>query len=318
MKPATTALINYLNANDNVVVADLYTFALVDGTMLRYVDYPLSQLVIPASNFPGSPLNFSGSGNKTFIRGPKFSRSKVTTKIGIEPATLDLNVYPNVTDLIGTLTWQEFNNIGGFDNATVELDRFFMPVGNDGVISPVNTNLGAIVWFYGRRATSDTSRSVVNFKIKALINILQQQQMPRRLFQAGCTHVYGDAMCGYDRVNGRNGAGTSTGVGATTTTAATGSTQTQLIAMSGVSAFYAQGTCKGLTGANAGVSRGILSISGSLTITLSRLFPFPIVVGDTFQLLPGCDHTMSTCNNLMQNLARYGGFDYIPPPELAF
>ena len=44
---------------------------------------------------------------------------------------------------------------------------------------------------------------------------------------------------------------------------------------------------------------------------------YPVMLGDGFQLLPGCDHTVATCQNVLQNLARYGGFPYVPPPESA-
>src|ERR1700738_4852068 len=36
-----------------------------------------------------------------------------------------------------------------------------------------------------------------------------------------------------------------------------------------------------------------------------------------FQLLPGCDRTLSTCTNLFNNVILYGGFPYIPTPETA-
>ena len=43
----------------------------------------------------------------------------------------------------------------------------------------------------------------------------------------------------------------------------------------------------------------------------------PVTVGDGFELLPGCDHTLATCQGTFNNLSRFGGFPYIPPPELA-
>lgn len=316
MKAATAALVSYLDANDDVIIADLYTFSIIGGAVLRLLDYPLSALTIPAANFPGSPLNYAASGTRTFTRGPKIGRSKVGTKIGLEPSTLDINIYGSFTDLIGSLTWQQFEIVGGLDGATVELDRFFMPVGSDGIIGPLDTSLGAIVWFYGRVATVEVSRTGLKVSVKSLINLLQQQQLPRRIFQSNCSHIYGDVMCGYDRVNGKNAAGGSTGVGATTITAQNGSTQNSINLSAVVASYYVLGTCTCLTGANANISRGILSLPGAV-LNLTREFPYPVAAGDTFQLLPGCDHTVATCQNTMQNLARFGGFPYIPPPELA-
>lgn len=318
MKPALPALITYMASNNSAVIADLYTFAFLGGGILRLVDYPLGVVTIPAANFPGSPLNFASGGSVTFTRGPRFSRTKVTTSIGLDPAELVITAFPStVSDFIAPgITWQYFSNTGGFDGASVELDRFFMPIGGDGIKGTLDTSLGAVTWFYGKMAEVEVQRSQILLHVKSLINVLQQQQMPRRLFQSGCTHVYGDAMCGYDRVNGKNALGTLTGVGASTVTALTGSDQGQIVITSPPASFYVLGTCVGLSGQNLGISRGIDDIVGT-TVGFSRQFPFLIQIGDTFQLLPGCDHTSSTCNLTMLNILRYGGFDYIPPPEFA-
>ena len=189
----------------------------------------------------------------------------------------------------------------------------------DGIVGPLNTSLGAIVWFYGRVADVSIERSVTKITVKALVNLLQQQQMPRRLFQSGCTHIFGDAMCGYDRVNGLNALGAPTGIGAITITASVGSSQTDILTVTSTAIYYTQGTCLCLTGQNANISRGIISNAIPTVIGLSRPFPFPIAAGDTFQLQPGCDHTAAGANGCVfkQNLLRYGGYDYVPPPEYA-
>jgi hypothetical protein len=46
-------------------------------------------------------------------------------------------------------------------------------------------------------------------------------------------------------------------------------------------------------------------------------FLSPVAIGDTFQLLPGCDHTLATCQNIFNNLDHHGGFEFIPTPENA-
>jgi hypothetical protein len=317
MKQATSALISYLANNNNAVVTDLYTFALVNGQIIRVMDYPLANLVVPSANLPGSPLN-SGGGNITFTRGPKFGRSKVSTKIGIEPSDLEVNIYAGSTDLIGDLSWQALTVVGGFDGCTVELDRFFFPIGGDGINGSLNVSLGGIVWFYGKVSDSEVSRSLVTFKVKSLLLLLQQQTMPRRLFQTGCTHIFGDTMCGYNRFDGKNALGASTGVGHVDITALASSSQTDIVCASvGGSANYTLGSCTGLSGQNAGITAGIVSFAISTVVGLSKPFPYPVQIGDTFRLLPGCDHTSSTCMNVFNNLLRYGGFDYIPPPELS-
>ena len=250
--------------------------------------------------------------------GPRFGRSKVTTKIGIEPTELQIEIYAGVDDLVGTLPLAEAVRFGLFDGATVELDRLFAAAAARSGNGALDTSLGVLLWFFGRVAECEVGRSMIMVRVKSLLNLLAVQQMPRRLYQASCGHVFGDAMCGYDRTAGENAAGDPTGIGAVTVGAQSGSTQAQIVTTFAPSpaTAYDQGTMACLTGANAGASRTISSLSGGVVYQLQPWLS-PVAVGDTFQLLPGCDHTTATCNATFQNLARFGGFPYIPPPEAA-
>lgn len=330
MRISSAALQSYVQNNDTVVIVDLYTFALVNGSVLRYADYPLATLNVPKTAFPDpNSYNQGNSGTLAFNRGPRFGRTKVTNKVGVEPAEVEIDCYPapassaETEDFIGSISWQNFAQIGGFDGATVEIDRLYLPSANstlgagDGFTGPLNFTLGSIVWFFGRVANVEVSRSKINFKVKSFINLIQQQQMPRRIFQASCTHIFGDAMCGFDRVNGKNAAGGSvSGTAQESFTAQTGSTQTEIISNISPASFFTQGSVIGTTGANANIKEGVLSISGS-NIFLIKPFIFPITAGDTFVIQVGCDHTVATCNNTFNNLLRFGGFPYIPPPEVS-
>lgn len=315
MRPCSAALAAYLAVNDSVVLADLYTFALTSGEVLRYSGWTAA-LTIPGTAFPAQSLNRNSTNYTSFALGPRFGRSKVTTKIGIEPTELEIEILAGADDLVGTMPFAESVRVGLFDGATVELDRLFAPPSASG--ATLDTSLGAVVWFYGRVAETDIGRSRVLVKVKSLLNLLAIQQMPRRLYQASCGHIFGDSMCGYDRVNGRSAAGAATGIGAVSVAAQSGSTQSELhtsFAPNPATA-YDQGTMTCLAGANAGASRTIRQVIGGVCYQLKPWLS-PVAVGDTFQLLPGCDHTVATCNTAFQNLARYGGFPYIPPPETA-
>ena len=142
-----------------------------------------------------------GCGAQLFALGPRFGRSKVTTKIGIEPTELNIEIYAEADDLVGTMALAEAVRIGLFDGATVELDRLFAPPQAAGS-GTLDTSLGVLLWFYGRVAECDVGRSRIAIRVKSLMNLLAVQQMPRRLYQASCGHVFGDTMCGYDRVVG--------------------------------------------------------------------------------------------------------------------
>jgi uncharacterized phage protein (TIGR02218 family) len=314
MRPCSAALTSYLNsvANLNVVQFDLFTFALVGGEILRYSGGD-SARTIPAAGFPTGSINYGSQ--QTFTLGPRFGRSKVTTKIGVQAAELDIEIIAGINDLIGTFPFADGVRLGLFDGATVELDRLFAPPQPAG--GALDTSLGTLLWFYGQVADCDVGRSKIALKVKSLMNLLAIQQMPRRLYKASCGHVFGDTMCGYDRVAGKNALGVSTGNGQGTVTAASGTTQGLINATATVPTIYSQGTITGATGANTGYSRTIANLGNGSQIGLFKSFLFAIAIGDTFTVLPGCDHTTATCNGTFNNLARYGGFPYIPPPENA-
>jgi len=145
MRPAATALQNYLAGNDTFVIIDLYTFLLPSGTVLRYSGWTTA-LTIPGTAFPAGSLNYNATSYTSFGLGPRFGRSMVTTKIGVEPTELDLSILAGADDQVGTFSFADAVRIGQFDGATVELDRFFAPPQSGGSGAP-STSLGAIVWF---------------------------------------------------------------------------------------------------------------------------------------------------------------------------
>jgi len=89
MKAASPALIALLNSSTQLVMADLYTFTLVGGDVLRYSAAPTS---IIANGF-------------SFAAGPKFERSKTKTVVGTQVDETDVKIYPQTTDLIGVTPW---------------------------------------------------------------------------------------------------------------------------------------------------------------------------------------------------------------------
>src|SRR5271167_4942014 len=89
MKAASPALIALLNSTTQFVMADLYTFTLVGGSVLRY-------------SAASTPIVANGF---TFGLGPKFERSKTNTVIGTQVDVLDIKIYTETTDLIGETPW---------------------------------------------------------------------------------------------------------------------------------------------------------------------------------------------------------------------
>jgi uncharacterized phage protein (TIGR02218 family) len=283
MKAASPALIALLNSSTQFVMADLYTFILVGGSVLRYSSAPTA---IVANGF-------------TFALGPKFERSKTNTVIGTQVDELDIKIYAETTDLIGATPWLQAAWQGQLDGALLQLERAFMPSYGD-------TSPGTVVLFAGRISDIDCSRTGIDMKCRSHLELLNIQ-MPQRLWQSSCTHVFGDAMCQFNRATLQ-----------ASFACLSGSTETQILSTVNPTpaGLYIQGTILGLTGVNAGDSRTVAGMnSGNVSVKLA--FLSPPMVGDQFQLLPGCDRSIATCTNVFNNAIHFGGMPYIPTPETA-
>jgi uncharacterized phage protein (TIGR02218 family) len=287
VKPASAALIALLNSGEQFMMADLYTFTLIGGTtILRYSAAPTS---IVANGY-------------LFAAGPKFERSKTKVVIGTQVDELDVKIYPEPTDLVGSTPFLEAAWQGQFDGALLQLERAFMGAAGGGY---GDTSAGTVILFSGRISDIDCSRTGIDMKCRSHLELLNIQ-MPRRLWQSACTHVFGDAMCLFNRPSL-----------ATTFLAASGSTTTVIQGAPTTTTPYTQGTIVGVTGSNAGYSRTISSFVSGGAVTVKLAFLSPVAVGDQFQLLPGCDRTLATCTNVFNNAIHFGGFPYIPTPETA-
>jgi uncharacterized phage protein (TIGR02218 family) len=281
MKAASGALVSLLNSRADFVMADLYTFTLIGGQILY---------------FSGGPDQLIANG-RTYIRGPKFERSRTKLVIGTQVDQLEIKVYPEPSD-------QQLGNIwpwslwqGALDGALVQLERAFMPTWGD-------TSAGTVILFAGRVAECEFSRTMVDLKVASYLELLNIQ-MPRRLWQALCGHVFGSPMCGFNRFSMAVDFAYTTG---------------NVVVLGGVPVTgkplaYIGGTVQALSGQNYGVMRTITNWSDGQALAVQRAFPYTPAVGDVFQALPGCDKSLPTCENTFNNGIHFGGFPYIPTAE---
>ena len=282
MRPASAALTALLNSSEQFIMADLYTFTLVGGGVYIYS--------------AGTTAPFANG--VTFSLGPKFERSKTKTVIGVQVDELDVKIYPEPTDLLGSVPWLQAAWTGQFDGATLQVERAFMlPYGNV---------VGTIVLFAGRISDIDCSRTGIDMKCRSHLELLNIQ-MPRRLWQPSCTHVFGDAMCQFDRAS----------LATTSRRCGLDADRHSTAPPSPYGIPYLQGTIIGLTGANAGETRTITGFQPGQAVTVKLAFLSPPVAGDEFRLLPGCDRSLATCTNLFDNQIHFGGMPFIPAPETA-
>jgi uncharacterized phage protein (TIGR02218 family) len=284
LKPASSALIALLNSNTQFIMADLFTFTLQGGTTLRY-------------SAAMTAITDSTTGH-VFALGPKFERSNTRTVIGTQVDELDVRLYPETTDLIGATPWLQAAWTGQLDGALLQLERAFMPSYGD-------TTPGTVVLFSGRVSDIDCSRTCIDIKCRSHLELLNIQ-MPRRLYQASCNHVFGDAMCQFNRASQL-----------VSFNCLSGSTPTQINSSLSINTFFTGGSIIGITGANAGQTRTISGISGGSAVVTKLAFLTAPITGDTFNLLPGCDHSLSMCTSTWNNAIHFGGQPFIPTPENA-
>jgi uncharacterized phage protein (TIGR02218 family) len=282
VKAASASLVALLNTASQFAMADLYTFTLHGGGIYRW---------------SGGTISLADDQGQFFALGPKFERSKTKVTTGVQVDELDVNIYPEETDLLGGVPLLQAAWTGQLDGALLQVERAFM--------QPYGTVVGTVVLFAGRVSDVDCSRTGIDMKCSSHLELLNIQ-MPRRLWQPSCSHVFGDAMCQFNRASL-----------AANFLASAGSTQTLLGGVPGGTTPYLQGTVTGIAGANAGQTRTVTAYSPGVNLSVKLAFLFPVAVGDEFQLLPGCDRSVSTCTNVFGNQAHFGGMPFIPAPENA-
>jgi hypothetical protein len=299
MKTASPAL-QALLATNQFLVADLYTFTLAGGQVLRWTAFDTDVIANGntfASGAPGGPF-FDRQDNK----------AKCHWKIGVEVDTLVFDVVPG-SATVNALPFLQACRLGVFDGAELQLERAFLapPVG--GVYPPVAASAGTVILFAGRVAEVDLGRSLATFNVNSHLELLNLN-LPRNLFQSGCVNSLYDAACGVSKASY-----------AVTGIAAAGSTPSLVNAtLAQASGWFDQGSIAFTSGQNAGFARTVKSYTAGSPGTLSLIAPFPFApaAGDAFTAYPGCDKTNGAggCAKFA-NTARFKGFPFVPVPETA-
>jgi uncharacterized phage protein (TIGR02218 family) len=258
-------------------------------------------------------------GGSTFLAGgmgttnpiPHFLGRKEVPGLEIGYASLELIC--GEAALLGSVTIPIAAARRQLDGATVLIERLYMPTAGD-------VSLGAMHLFQGYVGEVKVSGTSVELEIESGIALLNVQ-LPKRVFQSGCTHMLYDAGCGLSRstftVSGTVSSGATTTSIPTSRTEATGTTNSSGWFALGVIAFTS-GTCSG-------ERRAIRSYSNTGgTFTMDRPLPSAPANGDTFLAYPGCPRTYTACTNntaasgpQFNNGDHFAGFDLIPKNEAA-
>jgi uncharacterized phage protein (TIGR02218 family) len=155
MKTAPTALVTLLTTQRTYWMADLYTFTLVDGSLVRYTSADVD----------------------------------VTDKLqrGIQVDMLDITVNARSTDLLGGTAWLPAVANGALDGAQVQLERVFAS-------APGVAAAGAVLLFTGQVTETQVGSTTAKLTVSSDL-ILLNIQMPRNLYQPGCINSVYDTGC---------------------------------------------------------------------------------------------------------------------------
>lgn len=286
MKYASPALIAFLGANSQFMMADFYRITLQTGQSYYWTDADMD-------------LVFGGQTYTTTVdqgTQPILERGEIRTARGLEVSTMDLTVYSGDTaQLLGVDITLAAHN-GALDNAAVLVTRVIMPTWGD------TTTLGGLVLFDGTVAAADISSTEIVLHVASKLQDLAAM-MPKTLFTPQCANTFGDASCGISLAS------------LTVAKAITaGSTTTRLYGASGAApGYYQNGVVVFTSGLNTGTMVAVSAYDGTVLALVVPLANTP-QVGDTFTVYPGCARTTAACAGF-GNSSRFRGCPFVPSAE---
>ena len=127
-----------------------------------------------------------------------------------------------------------------------------------------------------------------------------------RVVSPSCDATLGDSRCGVDLEG-------SPGYRVTATI--TSVTSRRVFAASSLAqaaAYFSGGDVTFTSGFNNGIRMEVKTNGTSGALQLQLPMPFAVQVGDTFTIVPGCDHTKATCKAKFNNVVNFRGFSYVP------
>lgn len=287
MKSATPELIDLLNNQREFWVCDLYTFTLVDGTVLR---------------FTSADIDVTTGGYTYDHTGPNIKRSRTRTAIGTAVDQLDLSVAAESTHLLSGLPWMQALLNGALDGAWCDVTRAFAASPSDALLGNI---VGTVHQFAGRVADARPGSLVAKVVVRSWLELLNTP-LPRNLYQPPCLNTLYDVGCAVSRA-----------AYAGYSAMASGSTRQVLnCALVNASGYFDAGEVLVTSGQNSGVKRTVRAyVPGA--VTLAYPLPKPVANGDTFTIWPGCDRRKVTCTDRFGNQARFRATPHVPAPETA-
>lgn len=300
MKAASTTLKNLLygaNSVNALLFADLFTFTLADGTVLRYTSFDTDLTV---------------SGNTFKANDVLISKKSVRTVLGVEVSDLTITAHATASNTVTLSGGQSLPFItavtnGLFDGGFVTREVLCMSS------TPGDTSAGTVKSFSGRISDITYARDRIDFTVKSYSELFDTSY-PRNLYQAACRLSLYDVDCTVSRTAFKASSSVSVVTDKSTITCATFTSNNN--------AYYSLGKIVFSSGVNNGTVRSIKTYTWNNSSTQVFVLSYPLLnlpgVSDTFDVYPGCDKTMAVCNSKFNNLSNYRGIPFIPVPEASY
>lgn len=303
------SLISFLQAHRNCTKADCFAITLPTGTVM-YVTEGQLDITIPSgtNGWSGSTTTFKAAQYGRWSRGSIISSAGndlSANTMGLTCVPQQNTPYPGLN--VGLLN-AALNHL--FDAATVFVYTVYMPVNSYGLVTA-----GVETKFQGTiTRVPSIGRNKIEFECADPLYLLNMK-VPSRLLQTNCPWSFCDANCTLSVADFT--------VNFTAHASSTQSTLTPTSAFSQAAGYFNQGVVKCLTGANAGLSQTVKIHAGG-NVTLMVPWLLPVVAGDTFSVIKGCDKTLTMCKNSIKasgasidNSVNNGGTPFAPVPSTA-
>lgn len=286
---AVTPEVEAVMNSDAVWFADLFTFRLMSGTVLRYtsgdVDVKWGGETWVSKSIDGAPL---------------IERGEITFETGLTVDQMDITVYTDASMQINGLPWPHAIRVGLLNGATVELQRAVSLIGQ-----PV---AGVIPRFSGKVGPCNPGRMTSTITVESELAYLTNP-VPRNVYQPSCSATVYDSTCGLNRAAYE-----------TTVTITSVSPDGLTVGFSGASLVvdkYLGGFARFLPMVGGNVNQQV-TIKSNTAGSLLLLYPFPsdLKIGEQIAVAPGCAKSMDDCNAYL-NIVHFRGIPHIPVPETA-
>lgn len=289
MRAASVPLADFLATKPrNAIYPELYTITLLGGSVLRWTD---------------ADITVSVPGGFTYPTGPRISDLGVKSTRGFNTDDFQMEIADDGTTIVAGVPLLQLIANNGLQGAAIQALQGYGPGWGQALT-------GTSILFVGRFAElRDLGDSKCTVIWNCWFDLLNQQSVNQEVISSQCRHALFDPGCGISA--GSYTASCHVNSGSATTT----SFPSNCALAAGVCAL---GTITFTSGANNGQTRTVRSQDGSGNIGLILALPAVPASGDTFTITQGCDLVTGTCSGRFNNLIHFGGFEFVPSPELGY